>query len=404
VPQQGQQAAAEAVQTRTPAPGEKTASFSDLGTSDADLRGELDAARRGGGFGGARGTVTSGTAAALVDALESGSDIMSGTRQNAGAAGRAIRAGATQRAQDVLSKWKEGRAREDQGLKREDMGLRRAAEVRNAALFNEGVGDRATRRGREAEDRRLAAEARDPNSRANKIARAQATALYPKEVGKIPPEVFSQATADDLKAFLGELPQKAAGAGRGVGAGGSAEDREVERRVKMIPKNTQSLRVLLRDARGAIARAGGPDKVQGVGGWMGVGALRPTITMDEASQEFHQARQQLANLNANQLFGSALSANEAARFDAAVASVKLGRSMQQVLRGMQIIEDMTEAAYQQSQAGRTPGAAKRIEADMALPSPTQPPERVRVTNGTETLEIDRADLKDAEADGFRVAP
>ncbi len=292
-------------------------------------------------------------------------DMIQGTHYN-DHAGEDIRAAGQQGVKDVLTQRGEGRANQDQELQ---VGADRRA--RQNQDFNQGLAtdEFGIKKAGEGRTQKSFADSQaelDPGSQQSKAIRAQVVALYPKIAAKIPPGEFNSMSAHDLKALLGELPVKEPGMGGGGRGGSGAEDKEVLQRVKMIPKNTKGVHDMLDNLDATIKAVGGPDNIQGIGGPFGLAALRPGMTMDPQSQAFHQMRQEVSNMHSNQLFGSALSPTEAARFDKAVADVSAGHSMEQVMGGMQIIRDITDSAYEQAMAGATPGAKARIGADMKI--------------------------------------
>jgi len=304
-------------------------------------------------------------------------DIISGTRLN-DHAGEDIRAAGQQGVKDVLDREAQGlraageqRAQEDQTFQRQGEQRAQGADERTRTNFD------------------IAQDQDRPGTERAKRLENAVRALYPKETKSMPPGQLSE---NQWKTMLGELQMsKALAAGR-AGSGGKEEDKEVIQRAKMIPKNAKGIYDMLDGLDGVIADAGGADKIEGVGGFLGLGALRPGITLDPSSQRFRQLRQQISNMTSNQLFGSALSPTEAGRFDKAISDVATGNSMEQVMGGMRVVREMTKSAYDQAMAGTTPGARKRIEHDIGgLAKPLGPalapkPKLVRLKNG-EVVEV-----------------
>ena len=299
--------------------------------------------------------------ARYASAMSQASDTISQRARPSMDPGEDIRAGGEQGVQDVIAQQAEAQRKANEGRAVEDQGFQRAGEQRAQGVDS---------------DRKVAAGAAQamntPGNREAKAYEAIAQGLYGAKVQQIPPAQRAAMSANDWKAALAELQQQNPKAG-GAGAGGKAEDKEVIQRAKMIPKNAKGMYDMLDTLDGIISSAGGIDKLEGVGGFMGIAALRPGATMNPESQQFRSTRQMISNMSSNQLFGSALSPTEAGRFDKAVSDVATGNTAEQVMNGMRVVREMTKSAYDQSQAGISPGARARIERDIGgLAKPLAP--------------------------------
>lgn len=339
--------------------------------------------------------------AGLIDQLNSATDLIgSGGTHGQGAshlsamhAGDDVRAHGQQGVKDVLTQ-------RDQARQDEDKSIQRAGEAR--AVGADQRAQTTFQAGREMDQ---------PGTRQAKAYEAVAAGLYPDKVKGIPPEARAQMSANDWKAALGELQQQKPVA-TGGGAGGARGQAQLS---KLLPPETANVYAATQRIKQLVDKAGGWDKVQGVGI---LGGLTPGFMMDDTGAELRQEIGNVAGIYLQSKGGKAITSHEEKIILDRIAANPKGATPDQLRKAVTIIERNVAANARQSLGGVPTAQGDQILDNSGVPhgwarqdvtTPTGSANRpqpqggkVKVSNGKEHLLIDAADLADAQKDGFTV--
>lgn len=273
-----------------------------------------------------------------------------------------------------------------------------------ATQMNAGLAEKSRGMNLDAADR-------DPTSDPSRQARMMAVSLYPKETGRIPPDEFKKMSKKDIQMFFGEAQQfRPQATGGGAGGLKASDMLKWNQRLGSV-KGAKSMEDALDSIDQGAAAAGGWEKVGGVGYLAG---FQPNAMLDAPSQRMRQEVQALVNDYAHGKFGSALSAHEKQRSDAAISAIQGAKTVQEIQNGLKILRESNHSNVKQALAGAPPEVLAAFKGDLggdrtdvlAKPSGGSAKPgggKVRVSNGKQSFDVDAADVAAAEADGFKRA-
>lgn len=223
--------------------------------------------------------------------------------------------------------------------------------------------------------------------------------LEPAQVDPLDAEVKrSQIEANKARAARSRQPPAARTPAVPVGI-------SITKQVQDIAKGAEGLPTMKNDLA-TLAHYARMDDIPGVG--KGTNFVPDFLTSDEGLK-VRQAAAGVVNALLKKQSGSAVSEPEVKR-KMQELGMGDGASEQNFRLGLQRLIEMVGAEYGASEAGFSPEAVEEYRRQGGVTSkdlPTYsatggaPGGRITVTNGAETLEIDEADLAEAEADGFR---
>lgn len=184
---------------------------------------------------------------------------------------------------------------------------------------------------------------RDPMSAPSKAARAEAVSLYPKEVARIPPDQFKNMSRRDVQLFFSEAQQM-----KPTGGGGGMKQGDLIKWSNKIPKETRALDQFGQQADAIVQKAGGWDQIKGIGF---TGSALPAAAVAENENALRQIYTGMKNSYIKQFAGTAVSASEEARMNAALGAVKFGHTAAQVATGIDIMRRLNQENFAQSMTG-----------------------------------------------------
>ncbi len=138
-------------------------------------------------------------------------------------------------------------------------------------------------------------------------------------------------------------------------------DSAIQRARGKLPKFSKPVQDSIGDLDRMIESAGGLDKIGGVGFIEGAA---PSAALGQMAQEFRQNAKNISNLYGNELFGSALTATEAAAKKQAISDIEGGQTVGQVMNGLNVMRKFNARRTAQSLAGEHPEVVRRIAEDM----------------------------------------
>lgn len=216
------------------------------------------------------------------------------------------------------------------------------------------------------EDRKQKADYADGASDVSKRRRAQAVALYPSVVARVPPAVWNTMSAADIDAFFKEVAPEKTTAVKGSGGGGLGVSTAQMNAIRnKLPQHLVDVYNGIQRVKGLVGSSGGwGAQKAGI-----AGGMIPSVFMDENTRA---VRQELGGVVARFLQaggGKSITANEERVLIGRIAADPTSSNLrpEDLERGLAIIERSMAGSTRQALAGVPDPAKEALYGDLQIP-------------------------------------